>query len=606
MGCAAEQYGHWKSPYITSSSGASAGPATWSSGPSGGVSRAATEGGILECRPWATSSSWSCCWPRRRWACAWPTARASRIRSCSSSSGSGSGSSRGLPALELEPDVVFLVFLPPLLHAAGWTPSPRELRAEVRPLAMLSVGLVLLTMGAVAVVAHAIVPGMGWAAAFVLGAIVGPTDPVSAAATFSRIGVPARVRRLVEGEAMINDGSALVAYNVALTAAVAGTFSPGGALLDFVWSAGAGVAIGLLVGWAGTEIIRRQDDVPLTIFVTLLIAYGALHPRGGGARVGRPRRRRQRPLRRLARAERLRRRDAPRRRRVLARPDLRARGDCCSSSSACRRPCWRRSSRSRRSPRQAVVVALVVVGVRMAWALLPPVGAGDTVRERDRRGLVRACAARSRSPRRSPSDASVTERPEILLITFGVIAVTLLGQGLTLPLVLRALRLPGENRVVAGRGRGAAGDGPGGARPAGGARGRRRAAGAARAAARPLPRALRAVRRGAGRHRRRGPGGPRVRRYGDMRRDADRRRARGRCSTCATENEVPPTCCGAWSATSTSRRRALPAADPPLASASMTEPIDAGRLGRRAGHARPATGACWTPGSRSRASAWTA
>ena len=181
----------------------------------------------------------------------------------------------GMPAFELEPEVVFLVFLPPLLHAAGWTASPRELRAEIRPLAMLSVALVLLTMGAVAVVAHTIVPDMGWAAAFVLGAIVGPTDPVSAAATFSRIGVPARVRRLVEGEAMINDGSALVAYNVALTAAVAGTFSLGGALLDFVWSAGAGIAIGLLVGWAGTEIIRRQDDVPLTIFVTLLIAYGA-------------------------------------------------------------------------------------------------------------------------------------------------------------------------------------------------------------------------------------------------------------------------------------------------------------------------------------------
>ena len=82
-------------------------------------------------------------------------------------------------------------------------------------------------MVAVAVLAHAIVPGMSWAAAFVLGAVVAPTDPVSATATFSRIGVPARVRLLVEGEAMINDGAALVAYRVALTAAVDGTFSPG-------------------------------------------------------------------------------------------------------------------------------------------------------------------------------------------------------------------------------------------------------------------------------------------------------------------------------------------------------------------------------------------
>ena len=84
----------------------------------------------------------------------------------------------GLPDLGLDPDVVFLVFLPPLLHAAAWQSSPRELAAEVRPLALLSVGLVLATMCAVAVVAHAIVPGMSWEAAFVLGAIVGPTDPV--------------------------------------------------------------------------------------------------------------------------------------------------------------------------------------------------------------------------------------------------------------------------------------------------------------------------------------------------------------------------------------------------------------------------------------------
>src|SRR5215212_9260003 len=153
----------------------------------------------------------------------------------------------GLPDLELDPDVVFLVFLPPLLHAAGWYSSPRELRAEVRPLALLAVGLVLATMAAVAVVAHAIVPGMSWEAAFVLGAIVGPTDPVSAAATFSRIGAPARVRLLVEGEAMINDGTALVAYRVALAAAVEGTFSANEAVLEFLTSADGGVAVGLAI-----------------------------------------------------------------------------------------------------------------------------------------------------------------------------------------------------------------------------------------------------------------------------------------------------------------------------------------------------------------------
>ncbi len=169
----------------------------------------------------------------------------------------------GLRDLDLDPHVVFVVFLPPLLHAAGWQSSPRELLAELRPLALLAVGLVLATMGAVAVVAHAIVPGMSWEAAFVLGAIVGPTDPVSATATFSRIGAPARVRLLVEGEAMINDGTALVAYRVALVAATTGAFSAGDALLDFLVSASGGIAVGLAAGWLGTQAVRRQSDVAL-------------------------------------------------------------------------------------------------------------------------------------------------------------------------------------------------------------------------------------------------------------------------------------------------------------------------------------------------------
>ena len=115
----------------------------------------------------------------------------------------------------------------------------------MRPLALLAVGLVLATMVAVAVVAHAIVPGMSWEAAFVLGAIVGPTDPVSASRRSRASARPPRVRMLVEGEAMINDATALVAFRVALGPRSTGTFSAGDALLDFVFSAAGGVAIGL-------------------------------------------------------------------------------------------------------------------------------------------------------------------------------------------------------------------------------------------------------------------------------------------------------------------------------------------------------------------------
>jgi CPA1 family monovalent cation:H+ antiporter len=358
--------------------------------------------------------------------------------------GLGIGLIPGLPHLELDPDVVFLVFLPPLLHAAGWVASPRELRSEVRPLAAFSIGLVLLTMVAVAVVAREIVPGMSWASAFVLGAIVAPTDPVSATATFSRIGVPARVRRLVEGEAMINDGTALVAYRVALTAALEGTFSPAGAALDFVVAAGGGVLVGLAVGWAGTEIVRRQSDVALTIFVTVLTAYagyivaeelgvsGVLGAVVSGIYSGWK---------------------AP----EAFNAETRLTGVGFWSVLTLGLEALLFVLLGLQAPQlaeeleiapllgQSLVIALTVIVVRMAWSLLPPVGAGDTARERiavgwsGMRGAISLAAALAVS-------TQIAERPSILLITFGVIAVTLLGQGLTLPLVLRALRLPSENR----------------------------------------------------------------------------------------------------------------------------------------------------------------
>ena len=104
---------------------------------------------------------------------------------------------------------------------------------------------------------------------------MGPTDPVSASATFGRLGVPERVRGLVEGEAMINDGTALVAYRVALVAAVEGTFSFGDALLEFAYSAAGGVVAGLAIGWLGYKVIEHQSDTTLSIFFSVLVAYAS-------------------------------------------------------------------------------------------------------------------------------------------------------------------------------------------------------------------------------------------------------------------------------------------------------------------------------------------
>lgn len=187
--------------------------------------------------------------------------------------GIGIGALPGGPVVELDPEVVFLVFLPPLLQSAGYWASPQELRAELGPLGALVVGLTLTTMVAVAFVAQAAVPGLGWPEALVLGAIVAPTDPVAAIATFDRVGVSDRVRLLVEGESMLNDATALVAYRVALAAVVTGAFSVGEAGVELLVAVAGGVAIGFALSWAGIQAIRRLDDAPLAILISVLMAY---------------------------------------------------------------------------------------------------------------------------------------------------------------------------------------------------------------------------------------------------------------------------------------------------------------------------------------------
>ena len=114
----------------------------------------------------------------------------------------------GIPTLALPPDVVLVAVLPPLLYSSAFFTSLRELRANLRPIGALAIGLVVLTTCAVAVVAHVAVDDMSWAAAFVLGAAVAPTDPLAATAIMRRLGVPRRIVTVVEGESLVSDGSA--------------------------------------------------------------------------------------------------------------------------------------------------------------------------------------------------------------------------------------------------------------------------------------------------------------------------------------------------------------------------------------------------------------
>src|SRR6478609_787181 len=148
----------------------------------------------------------------------------------------------GLPSPELDPDIVFFVFLPPLLYAAAIAVSAHELRANWAPITLLAVGLVLVTIVAVAAVANAVL-GVPWAAAFVLGAVLGPTDPVSAAAILDRLGVTGRAKTILQGESLINDATGLTAYRLALGAVGASAGSIGHEGLSLLWIIVGGVLI---------------------------------------------------------------------------------------------------------------------------------------------------------------------------------------------------------------------------------------------------------------------------------------------------------------------------------------------------------------------------
>ena len=183
----------------------------------------------------------------------------------------------GVPELTLPPELVLVGVLPPLLYSAAFFTSLRDLRANYRPVGLLAVALVVATMLGVAVVAH-LATGLSWAASFVLGAVVAPTDPIAATAIARRMGVPRRIVTIVEGESLINDSTALVLYGTAVTAAVTGAFSLWHASLEFVLSVVGGIAIGLAVGWVIALVRIRLDNIPAEILISLLCGYLAYIP----------------------------------------------------------------------------------------------------------------------------------------------------------------------------------------------------------------------------------------------------------------------------------------------------------------------------------------
>jgi monovalent cation/hydrogen antiporter len=360
----------------------------------------------------------------------------------------------GMPAVELPPELVLVAFLPPLLYWSGFFSSPRDLRADARAITLAAVGLVLATTGAVAVVAHAAVDGLSWPAAFALGAIVSPTDPLAATAIARRLGVPRRMITMLEGESLVNDATALVAYRVAVAAAVSGSFVAWQAGLRFLVGATGGVLVGLVVGWLIAEVRRRLDDPVVEIVISVVTGYvaylpaelldvsGVLAAVTAGLYVGWRAPELASPSTRLlgfsfwevmvylANA-------------VLfilvglqLRPILSGLGGTAVAVLV----------------GQAALVSAVVIAVRLGWVFSVPY----LVRLLDRRPsqMLRRAGARERlvigwsGMRGAVSLAAALALPEdfpmrnlILFLTFAVILATLVVQGLTLPALIRRLRV---------------------------------------------------------------------------------------------------------------------------------------------------------------------
>jgi Na+/H+ antiporter len=181
----------------------------------------------------------------------------------------------GLPRVPLNPDLVFLVFLPPLLYPAALFTSWRDFHANLRPILLLAIGLVLFTTTAVAFLANYFIEGLPLAAGFVLGAIVSPPDAIAATAIAEHLRIPRRIVTILEGESLVNDATALIALRFAVIALATGTFSLGGATIQFFKVAIGGIAVGLAVGWISARVSKPIDDPPIEFTLSLVTPFAA-------------------------------------------------------------------------------------------------------------------------------------------------------------------------------------------------------------------------------------------------------------------------------------------------------------------------------------------
>jgi CPA1 family monovalent cation:H+ antiporter len=183
-----------------------------------------------------------------------------------------------LPDVKLNPELVLMIFLPPLLHSAAWSFPWQDFRANALPILALAVGLVLMTIVCVAYASYWLIPGMTLATGYVLGAVVSPPDAVAATAVLKNLRVPKRLVSVLEGESLVNDSSGLVAYQFAIAAVMTGTFSLAKAGTQFLSMSIGGIALGLAVGFFVTHLHRQLRDPAVEITLSILSPYLAYLP----------------------------------------------------------------------------------------------------------------------------------------------------------------------------------------------------------------------------------------------------------------------------------------------------------------------------------------
>ena len=181
----------------------------------------------------------------------------------------------GLPSVPLNAELALALFLPPLLQISAYRTDWPAFRSNLRPILVLAIGAVFFSAGAVAVVAHSLVPDLPWWAAVALGAIVAPPDAVAATAVLKRFNLPKRLVVVLEGESLINDASSLVLYRFAVAAVAIGSVDYTTGLLQFVGTAVGGAIVGWLVGHVAMWVFRHLDDTMLDIAVSLLAGFAA-------------------------------------------------------------------------------------------------------------------------------------------------------------------------------------------------------------------------------------------------------------------------------------------------------------------------------------------